>query len=281
MKTSSKTRVFLTGAAGNWGAYILREFAQRDDRFDIVALVLPNEKDVAAIRKFEDMPNLTVVFGDLTHYPTVEQCVAGADVVLHVAAVVSPFADDHPELAHRVNVGSAANIVRAVKAQPHPEDIAVVMIGTIAESGDRNPPHHWGRVGDPLRVARYDEYGQSKIIAEKILVDSGLPKWAWLRQTGIFHPGVLEIRDPIMTHSPFEGVMEWVSVEDAARLLVNISDEGVPDEFWNGVYNIGGGESWRLTNWELQTSMTAALGVEGVRTWYERNWFGTRNFNGM
>jgi nucleoside-diphosphate-sugar epimerase len=276
-----RTRVFLTGAAGNWGRRVLDEFRQRADDFEVVALVLPSPKDVAVIREYEDMDNLQVVFGDLTNYSDVETCVRGADFVLHIGAVVSPFADDHPELAHRVNVGSMANIIRAVQSQPHPEAIGVVGVGSIAETGDRNPPHHWGRVGDPLRVARYDEYGQSKIIAEKMLVDSGLPKWAWVRQTGIFHPGVLEIRDPIMTHSPFDGVMEWVSVEDASRLMVGACGPDVPEEFWGGVFNIGGGEGWRLTNWELQTRMTRALGVSDVKRWYERKWFATRNFHGQ
>src|SRR5581483_3216982 len=157
------------------------------------------------------MPNLEVVHGDLTDYATVEACVRGADYVLHVGAVVSPYADDHPALAHKVNVGSARNIINAVRAQPDPAATAVVMVGSVAETGDRNPPVHWGRVGDPLQVSRYDEYGQTKVIAEKLLVDSGLPTWAWLRQTGILHPGMLQIRDPIMTHAPFAGVLEWIS----------------------------------------------------------------------
>ncbi|WP_416416414.1 NAD-dependent epimerase/dehydratase family protein [Paenarthrobacter aromaticivorans] len=276
-----RARVFLTGAAGNWGRKVLDEFRTRADRFEVVALVLPTAKDLNVIRQYEDMENLEVVFGDLTNYEAVEQCVRGADFVLHVGAVVSPLADEHPELAMRVNVGSMRNIIAAAKAQPDPAAIKVVGVGSIAETGDRNPPHHWGRVGDPLRVSEYDEYGQSKIIAEKELVDSGLPAWAWLRQTGIFHPGVLEIRDPIMTHSTFTGVMEWVSAEDAARLMANICEAGVPEEFWCGIYNIGGGEAWRLGNWELQTRISAALGVKDVRGWYERHWFATRNFHGQ
>ena len=277
----SRRRVFLTGATGNWGQFILREFAERADRFQITALVLPSERDLAVIRSFEDMENLDVVFGDLLDYTTVERCVRGADFVLHVGAVVSPFADEHPELAHEVNVGSIRNIIRAVRAQPEPAQIGVVGIGTVAETGDRNPPHHWGRVGDPLRVAVYDEYGQSKIVAEKELVESGLTKWVWLRQTGIFHPGMLEIRDPIMTHSPFAGVMEWVSAEDAARLLANICEDASPPEFWQGIYNIGGGEEWRLTNWQLQLATGKALRVRDIKAWYDRNWFATKNFHGQ
>ncbi|MDR6639509.1 NAD-dependent epimerase/dehydratase family protein [Paenarthrobacter nitroguajacolicus] len=276
-----KKKIFLTGATGNWGQYILREFAQRADRFDVTALVLPTAKDTAIIRNFEGMENLRVVYGDVTDYPTVLSCVTGADYVLHTGAVVSPFADDHPELAHKVNVGGARNVIKAVKSQPDPDKVRLVTIGTVAQSGDRNPPNHWGRVGDPLRVSHYDEYGQSKVIAERELIDSGLKNFVSLRQTGIFHPGILEIRDPIMTHTPLAGVLEWVSVEDASRLLANICEDGVPQEFWGGIYNIGGGESWRLTNWDLQTSMTAAMGVKDARKWYDRNWFATGNFHGF
>ena len=96
MIATRRQRVFLTGAAGNWGRAILREFAEHADRYQVVALVLPTAKDVAAIRRFEDLENLEVVFGDLTDYAAVERCVRGADIVLHVGAVVSPFADEHP-----------------------------------------------------------------------------------------------------------------------------------------------------------------------------------------
>ncbi|MFF9542530.1 NAD-dependent epimerase/dehydratase family protein [Streptomyces albidoflavus] len=275
-----RTRVLLTGAAGNWGRAVLDEFRERSDRFKVVALVLPRSKDLQSIRRYEDMENLEVVRGDLTDFPTVEALVRGVDFVLHVGAVVSPYADDHPELARRVNVGSMRNLVRAVRALPEPERPFVVGVGSVAETGDRNPPHHWGRVGDPLRVSRYDEYGQTKIIAERELVESGLTRWVWLRQTGIFHPGMLQIRDPIMTHSTLGGVMEWVSAEDAARLLAGICEPGVAEELRGSVHNIGGGEGWRLTNWQLQTSIASALGVADVRRWYERNWFATRNFHG-
>jgi nucleoside-diphosphate-sugar epimerase len=278
---TARKRVFLTGAAGNWGRFTLDEFRSRSDRFDVVALILPTPTDTAAIRQYEDVPNLEVRFGDLTDYAAVESCVTGADFIVHLGGIVSPVGDDNPELAHRVNVGSMRNIVRAVLAQPDPSSIGIVGIGTVAQTGDRNPPHHWGRIGDPLRPAHFDGYGQSKIVAEKVLVDSGLPKWVWLRQTGIFHPGMLAIRDPIMTHSPFDGVMEWASAEDSSRLVANICEDSVPQGFWCDIYNIGGGEAWRLTNWELQTRMTAAFGVRDVRKWYDRNWFATRNFHGQ
>mgnify|MGYP000359399551 FL=1 len=275
------TRVLLTGASGNWGRATLREFATRADTHSVTALALPTERDKAVLAEFEGMGNLDIVWGDLTDYATVAACVAKTDIVLHVGAVVSPVADEHPELAQRVNVGSMRNIIKAVRSQSDPAAITVVGIGSVAETGNRNPPFHWGRVGDPIRVSRFDQYGQSKVIAERELVDSGLPRWVWLRQTGIFHPGMLEIRDPIMTHSPFAGVMEWVSADDSARLLARLCEEDVPDTLWGGIYNIGGGHGWRLTNWQLQTTLGKAMGVSDIRKWYERNWFALKNFHGQ
>ncbi|MBB2936809.1 nucleoside-diphosphate-sugar epimerase [Amycolatopsis bartoniae] len=273
-----RKRVLLTGATGNWGRAVLAEFARRADRFEVVALVLPGDRQRAVLRRYRDV--VRVAEGDLTDYRTVEAAVRGADYVVHLGAVVSPLADDLPELTHRVNVGGTRNLVRAIRAQPDPDAIGLVAAGSVAETGDRNPPVHWGRVGDPLRVSRYDEYGQSKVAAEREVVDSGLNRWVWLRQTGIFHPGLLKVRDPIITHTPLGGVMEWVSAEDSARLVAGICEAGAPPEVWGGVYNIGGGEAWRLTNWEFLVRLMGALGVADVRRWYERRWFATRNFHG-
>jgi nucleoside-diphosphate-sugar epimerase len=278
--STAAKRVFLTGATGTMGRAVLRELVDRADRLDVVALVLPTPHDRQAMAEFQDARNLSVVFGDLARYADVERCVRGADYVLHTAALVSPAADDRPELTMRVNVGGARNIVRAVRARDDADSVSVVMIGSVAETGDRNPPHHWGRVGDPLKPAMLDVYAQSKIAAERELVDSGLRRWAWLRQTGIFHAGLLGARDPIMTHCPLGGVMEWVSAADSGRLLANICEDGVPDEFWCAVHNIGGGASWRLTNWELQTRVLGALGVADLRRCCERHWFATQNFHG-
>jgi len=275
----SRRRVLLTGATGNWGRATLRELRERD-AVDVVAFAMPTDADRAVLREFADMTNLRIVWGDLTTYGDVVAAIAGVDTILHVGAVVSPLADAQPRLARRVNVGSMQNIIRAVKALPDPAAVEVVGIGSVAETGDRQAPVHWGRVGDPIRVSQFDEYGQTKVVAERMLVDSGLPRWAWLRQTGIFHPGMLEIRDPIMTHSPFAGVFEWASDVDSARLLAGIA-EGAPEEFWGGVYNIGGGEPWRLTNWQLQIAIGGALGVADIRRWYERDWFALTNFHGQ
>ena len=35
----------------------------------------------------------------------------------------------------------------------------------VAETGDRMPPVHWGRVGDPIKPSMFDYYAVSKVAA--------------------------------------------------------------------------------------------------------------------
>lgn len=283
MVQNKKTKVFLTGGFGNWGRFTLRSLAGVANKVDVVALVLPTdyENNPDLRKEFEAQDNVEIVLGDLTDYESVKRCVDGADYVIHLGGMVSPVADANHALTHKVNVGAIRNIIKAVKAQPNPDEIGVIGIGSVAETGDRQAPHHWGRVGDPLWPSMYDEYAQSKIIAERTLIHSGLKKWAWLRSSGIFHPGVVLILDPIMTHTTMNGVLEWILVEDAARLIRNIvTDYEVNPKFWRGVYNLGSGEPWRFSNYEIYSRMVSAFGAD-MRTWYDYNWYANRNFHGQ
>ena len=113
--TAQRRRVLLTGATGNWGRATLRQLRERD-RVDVRAFAMPTAADREILEEFREMPNLTVVWGDLTDYADVQAAVQGVDVVIHVGALVSPLADQYPRLARKVNVGSMQNIIRAVRS---------------------------------------------------------------------------------------------------------------------------------------------------------------------
>ena len=148
-----------------------------------------------------------------------------------------------------------------MKVQPNPDLVKVVYIGTVAETGDRNPPIHWGRTGDPIKISVYDHYAISKVKAETIFAESGLKYWVSLRQSGILYPAILKNMEPIMYHVPMNGVLEWTTVEDSGRLLANICSDGIPEEFWRRFYNIGSGEEYRLTNYEFEELILGTLGL--------------------
>lgn len=276
----NKKTIFLTGASGNMGHEGFKQLLDRRDRFNIVTLVLPTEKDKKIMSPYENESGVKIVWGDLTNYNDVLKCVKGADYVLHVGGMVSPAADYMPTLTNKVNIGAVKNIVNAIKAQPNKDSIKLVYIGTVAETGDRNPPIHWGRTGDPIKISMYDNYAITKTIAEREVIESGLRYWVSLRQTGVLYPSLLDNLDPIMFHEPIQGVFEWATAKDSGRLIANACEEDVPEEFWRRVYNIGGGEKYRTTNYEFMQKSFNALGMKLEKV-VDLNWFATRNFHGQ
>lgn len=280
MSNNSKKYIFLTGASGTMGRAVLDALLERSDRFAVVALVPPTANDRRIMASYEKR-GVELIWGDLTRYEDVLQGVAGADYVLHVGGLVSPLADSMPERTMQVNVGAAQNIVRAIQAQPDPDHIHLVYIGTVAQTGNRPPPIHWGRIGDPIKISTFDTYALSKTIAERLIVDSGLRNWVSLRQTGIARKLRGEPLHPIMFHTPLAGVLEWVTPRDSGMLLANVCEEQVPDEFWGRIYNIGGGKPNRLTNLELFDRMLRATGVRDLERVVQPNWFALQNFHGQ
>ena len=172
-------------------------------------------------------------------------------------------------------------MIRAVKEQPDPDRVKVVYIGTVAETGDRNPPIHWGRTGDPINISVYDHYAISKVRAEAVFAESGLRYWVSLRQSGILYPAILKNIEPIMYHVPMNAVLEWATVEDSGRLLANVCGDDIPEAFWRRFYNIGSGEEYRLTNYEFEELLLGTLGLGSPKKLFDPNWFTTRNFHGQ
>lgn len=72
-----------------------------------------------------------------------------------------------------------------------------------------------------------------------------------------------------------------VSEDDSGRLLANIYIKNLPEKFWKNVYNIGGGESFRKTNYEFLSTVLAAAGIKDIEKIFEPSWFATRNFHGQ
>lgn len=277
-----KRKICITGATGTMGMATLKQLAPRAVRFDITVLARQSKRNRKKLKPFMKLDGFRVVWGDLTNLNDVKAAAGDADFILHIGGMVSPSADWYPEKTLKVNVEAARNIAQAVLEGSKPETAKVVYIGSVAELGDRRPPHHWGRTGDPLTPSVADAYAVSKIEAEKAIVDSGLKNWVVLRQTGILYPGLLmKGSDPISFHVPLRGMLEWTTDEDSGRLMANICEANVPKEFWNKFYNIGSGESFRLTNYEFEQLLLEALGCPPPEKVFNPEWFATQNFHGQ
>jgi len=275
--TDSRKCVFLTGATGNMGREAVKRIAARNDSLRLRVLVRPEEKNHPVVRDIVRKAAADIVWGDLTDAASIREGVRGADIVLHVGALVSPLADNLPrEVVSAVNVGGARNIIDAIHAVGDPATTRLIYIGTIAETGSRNAPVHWGRTGDPIKISHYDHYAVTKTEAEAIVAQSGITHWASLRQSGMAHYEMWRINDPIMFHNPLNGVFEWSTANDSGRLMAAVCSDDVPDAFWRGFYNIGGGASSRVVNHEFMVAQ-----MPNYQKVLKPHWFATRNFHGQ
>jgi nucleoside-diphosphate-sugar epimerase len=282
---SKKKRVMITGAAGNMGGETLKLLRNDLDKCELLLFDLDNSNSREKLKEYEAIAGIRVVYGDLLDRKLVYDCVKDIDIVLHIAAFVSPAADDFPEKAMQINYGSAKNIIDSIKKSGHEKETRFVSIGTVAETGDRMPPLHWGRVGDPIKPSMYDYYAVSKIATERMVIESGLSYWVSLRQTGIMGPAMSKIQDPIMFHNCLENVLEYVSDRDSGRLMRNLCikdiDGELDKEFWQHIYNIGGGESCRVSTIEMFEAMYGRIGITNLDHVIDPRWFATRNFHGQ
>lgn len=279
-----KQTVFITGATGGMGFESLKQILEDKEKQNVIILVRDSEKNRKLLKDYRNIPELTIKWGDLTNYQDVYECVKDADIVLHIAAFVSPAADYYPEKAMKNNLGSTKNIVDAILEQGREQEVKLVNIGTVAETGDRMPPIHWGRVGDPIKPSMFDYYAVSKIAAERYVIEAGLKYWVSLRQTGIIGKAMAGIVDAIMFHNCLDNVLEYVSDRDSGRLMKHLcsytADKTLPEEFWGHIYNIGGGESCRVSTYEMYQRLYGDIGFKNLDYVIDPKWYATRNFHG-
>ncbi|BBF69677.1 NAD-dependent epimerase/dehydratase family protein [Sphingomonas bisphenolicum] len=274
---NSRKTIFLTGATGNMGREAVRQIAAKCDTHRLRVLIRPEEKDHPVVGDIRRRGLAEIVWGDLTDPMSIREGVTDANAVLHVGALVSPLADRlPPAVVTKVNVDGTRNIVDAIHAVADPKTTKLVYIGTVAETGSRNAPVHWGRCGDPVKISIYDHYAATKTQAEAIVAQSGIAHWVSLRQSGMAHYDMWKIFDPIMFHNPVNGVFEWSSAHDSGRLMAALCEDDLPEELWRGFYNIGGGATSRVVNHEFMEKT-----MPTYRKILKPHWFATRNFHGQ
>lgn len=275
-----KKTVFLTGGTGTMGLETIRQLLSRSGRFNVRVLARKSQTNVEILKEFMSHPNFEVVWGDMKDYDTIYRCVTGAAYILHIGAMVSPAADKYPEETLRTNIGSTLNIIKAIKAQSNPDAVKFAYIGTVAETGGRTAPIHWGRCGDPVKPSIHDYYGMSKVASEREVFESGLKYWVSIRQTGM-HPIKEGAKDePIIFHQPPNDVTEWSTAIESGITMANLCEDWVDESFWRKAYNLSSGAKWRYANWEFINLNLAPLGLK-YEDVYDPRQMAQFNFHGQ
>lgn len=273
-------KIFITGATGTMGLATLRELKKRGVDYEIVALARHSRHSEKVLAEFAGMKAFRVQWGNLLDYDSLRAGVQDADYVLHMGGMVSPKADYNPQRTLTTNVGGTRLLLKAIIDAGGADSTRFVYIGSIAQSGDNPAPRHWIHARDLLMPSAGDAYALSKTMAEREVVHSGIRNWACLRQTGILSPLIIKKgSDPITFHPPLTDCIEWTTDTDSARLMANICDGIGDDRLWNDFHTIGGGEDYRLTNFEFDSMFLDAMGCPPPERVFDTKWFATRNFH--
>ncbi|MEI6387877.1 MAG: NAD(P)-dependent oxidoreductase [Spirochaetota bacterium] len=255
-------KVLVTGAFGNVGRSTLMALAKGSAEITVLeADTRANRslaKRLATSLGVQGQPAFTrQVLGDIRDPSVVTQAMEGQDAVIHLAAIIPPQADLFPDLAHSVNVGGTKVLVDAALACPRRPRF--VLASSISAYGDR-VSDFWIRTSDGLVPSPGDRYGQSKVEAEAILRNSGLP-FSILRLTYIVWRKKLGA-DPLMFHMPLATKIEICHTEDTGRAF---AEAAINPAALGHTFDIGGGEGCRTDYFTYLDTMLGLFGLGGMR----------------
>lgn len=247
-------KVLLTGAFGNLGSLVVGELLERNHH--VIAFDVSNKTNRKMSRGFENDPNVEIVWGDIRDRDQVASWVHQVDAVVHLAAVIAPFSEKHPELAHAVNVGGTENILRAIETAASPP--LLVFGSSISVFGPRKKDAPLCTPDD--EVVRTDHYSGHKIHCEE-RIQALESRWAILRLAGMIDPRMRQ-RDPEQARMAFalapDNPVEYVHTGDAATAIANVLDR---PEAYDKIHLIGGGRECQVTTLELTQTMMGAIGL--------------------
>jgi len=259
-------RILVTGAAGTIGRAVVAQLAERADAPGIVAFDRDTPASRRALAPFAG--RATLRFGDITRDTDLAPACDGVDAVIHLAAIIPPLADDHPELAEAVNLGGTRTLIATLEQRA--PSAFLVFASSVSVYGDRlDTPEI--RVDDPLVAAEGDAYAKTKIAAEAAVRASRLD-WSIIRLTAVMGGHKMS---PLMFHMPLDTPLEIATVQDAARALAAAPD--ARPALTARVFNLGGGPRCRTDyrSFLVRSFATSGLGAFDL----PEAAFATRNFH--
>jgi len=197
-------RYLVTGANGCIGAWTVKLLL--DEGCEVVSFDLGADEHRHRLINAGQLPDIEWRQGDITNAADVADVVAGADRIIHLAALQVPFCRDDPPRGAEVNVKGTVNVFEAALAHDVPH---LVQASSIAVYGTNND---YSTAVVPVDAPRLPRtlYGVYKTACEDLARiywrDHGLSSAA-LRPHTVHGPG----RDQGMTSQP------TVAVEHAAN----------------------------------------------------------------
>lgn len=248
-------KVLVTGASGFVGSTLADELVKQGHEVRILVRRSSNLRNLTSVA-------LTPVEGDLRHPESLEQAIGDAEIVFHVAGVVT--APDR-EAFFASNAKGTENLVRAVNRAPSVR--RMVYVSSLAAAG----PGDWKEIRREENEAHpVSDYGASKLAGEKALEELKTSSVV-VRPPAVYGPkdrGVLTFFEiverglsPKLGATGPDRLYSFVHVEDLVRgiILAGTSEEKFsPGEVF---YISGDGEhSWS----EVMRLLAESMGKDPV-----------------
>jgi nucleoside-diphosphate-sugar epimerase len=247
-------KVLLTGALGNIGFFTLQ--ALLAEGHDVVAFDLESRK----ARKLASGVDGRVhfIWGDLTRPESLRSALEGVDAVIHLAAIIPPYSEKVPELAHRVNLDATRSLIAEMEASPTAKRLVFASSqGVVGDIQDREPPL---RVDTP--VAPTDDYGRQKVACEEAIRQSSL-RWSILRLSAVT-PIHLPVQGPgIMFDFSPDARFEFLHPADAGTAFARAvaCEESIGKTLY-----LAGGPNCRMTFYDFINALMGAIGIGPIPT---------------
>lgn len=231
----SRKSVLLTGASGTVGQEVLRQLYELRSKFDVTVFDIKSRKSKKILKPFEK--EINIVYGDISNENELVKVCFDKDVVIHLAAIIPPLADERPKLSYTVNTLGTERLIRFL--EQHSPKAFFLYSSSISVYGDRlHTP--WITINDKLNPSEGDEYAKTKILSENLVQNCKLD-WSIFRLTAIMGGHKIS---KLMFHQPLKTSLEIASPKDTGRAFINAIDK--QEQLSHKIFNLGGGESCRI-----------------------------------
>lgn len=264
----SNATIVVTGGAGLIGSTTIDRLLRDSDPARIIVFDDLSRGSVGNLRGALQDPRVTLVQGDIRDQRAVAQVLAGADAVIHMAALRITACAAVPREAFEVMCAGTFNVVDGARAARVRKVVAAstASIYGLAERFPTTEDHH------PYNNRTW--YGASKVMLEGLLRSYndmfGLPYVA-LRYFNVYGPRMdihgkytevlirwmerLDSGQPPLVLGDGTQTMDFVYVDDVARANVLALTSDVSDE----VFNVATGVETSLN--ELAAALSRIMGV--------------------
>lgn len=261
-----KTRILLTGASGAIGSEVARQLVRNNNDYELVFFDLNKSSVRRRLSRYKRRAK--IVYGDIRNRAELEQACHHIDIAIHLAAIIPIKAYTHPEETREVNIDGTQLLLECL--EKNSPGCFLLYSSSISVYGDRLEDY-WISVNDELKPSKGDNYGKSKIAAEKAIKESKL-KWSIFRLTAIMgnhKPSGLMFFQPLSTK------MEIATIEDTGRAFVNALE--CLEKLEQKVFNLGGGKDCRIQYDEFLERSFRQIGLGGAN--FPENAFAEQNFH--